>query len=68
MRLDNAEYCRQAKATTGKFGGKKRFEYPFKTNGGSIAENINLLKHGTLQEYLPGHTCGGHGHSHGCSH
>ena len=39
----------------------------FKASGGSIAENIDLLKLGTLQEYLPGHTCGGHGHSHGCS-
>lgn len=40
----------------------------FKANGGSIAENVDMLKLGTLQEYLPGHTCGGHGHGHGCSH
>lgn len=40
----------------------------FKAGGGSISENIDLLKTGTLQEYLPGHTCGGHGHDHGCSH
>ncbi len=40
----------------------------FKANGGSISENIDMLKLGTLQEYLPGHTCGGHGHDHGCSH
>ena len=40
----------------------------FKAHGGSISENIDMLKIGTLQEYLPGHTCGGHGHSHGCSH
>ena len=40
----------------------------FKTNGGSISENSDMLKLGTLQEYLPGHTCGGHGHSQGCSH
>ncbi len=46
----------------------------FKANGGSISENIDMLKLGTLAEYLPGHTCGGHGHSHsdghdhGCSH
>jgi hypothetical protein len=26
------------------------------------------MKIGTLQEYLPGHTCGGHGQAHGCSH
>ncbi|OGT97634.1 MAG: diguanylate cyclase [Geobacteraceae bacterium GWC2_48_7] len=40
----------------------------FRANGGSISENIDMLKVGTLQEFLPGHTCGGHGHSHGCSH
>lgn len=40
----------------------------FKANAGSISENIDMLKVGTLQEYMPGHTCGGHGHSHGCSH
>ena len=40
----------------------------FKAYGGSISENIDMLKLGTLQEYLPGHTCGGHGHSQGCSH
>lgn len=40
----------------------------FQANGGSISENLALLNAGTLPEYLPGHTCGGHGHSHGCSH
>ena len=40
----------------------------FKAQGGSVSENIDMLKLGTLQEYLPGHTCGGHGLSHGCSH
>jgi predicted Fe-Mo cluster-binding NifX family protein len=40
----------------------------FQAHDGSISENIGLLKIGTLREYLPGHTCGGHGHSHGCSH
>lgn len=40
----------------------------FKAHNGSISENIGMLKVGTLQEYLPGHTCGGHSHSHGCSH
>lgn len=40
----------------------------FKSRGGSISENIDMLKLGTLQEYLPGHTCGGHGHAQGCSH
>ena len=40
----------------------------FKANVGSISENIDMLKAGTLKEYMPGHTCGGHSHSHGCSH
>ncbi|MDD2899792.1 MAG: NifB/NifX family molybdenum-iron cluster-binding protein [Desulfuromonadaceae bacterium] len=40
----------------------------FKASGGSIAENLELLKSGTLPEYLPGHTCGGHSNSNGCSH
>jgi len=40
----------------------------FKAQGVTISENIALMKLGTLHEYLPGHTCGGHGHDHGCSH
>ncbi len=40
----------------------------FNTNGGSISENIEMLKAGTLKEYKPGHTCGGHSHNHGCTH
>ncbi|WP_243373400.1 NifB/NifX family molybdenum-iron cluster-binding protein [Geotalea sp. SG265] len=40
----------------------------FKAQNGSVADNILMLKEGLLQEYLPGHTCGGHGHGHGCSH
>ncbi len=40
----------------------------FKAQAGTIAENIDMLIVGTLQEYMPGHTCGGHGHDHGCSH
>ncbi len=40
----------------------------FKAHGGSVAENIDRLNVGTLEEYLPGHTCGGHGQDHGCSH
>jgi len=40
----------------------------FKACGGSISENMDMMKLGTLPEYLPGHTCGGHGESHGCSH
>lgn len=40
----------------------------FMAQGGTISENIALMKVGALQEYLPGHTCGGRGHDHGCSH
>jgi predicted Fe-Mo cluster-binding NifX family protein len=40
----------------------------FRALNGSVADNIQMLKDGVLQEYLPSHTCGGHGHGHGCSH
>ncbi len=37
----------------------------FKAKGGTISENIDMFKSGTLHEYLPNHVCGGHGHGHG---
>ncbi|WP_129125041.1 NifB/NifX family molybdenum-iron cluster-binding protein [Geomonas oryzae] len=40
----------------------------FQARPGTVAENMALFKANELPEYLPGHTCGGHGHSHGCSH
>lgn len=40
----------------------------FQAQAGTIADNIALFKSNALPEYMPGHTCGGHGHSHGCSH
>lgn len=40
----------------------------FKALEGSIGENIELLRADALPEFLPGHTCGGHGQSQGCSH
>ncbi len=40
----------------------------FQAHAGTIAENVLLFKANELPEYLPGHTCGGHGHSNGCSH
>lgn len=40
----------------------------FQARPGTVAENMALFKSNELPEYLPGHTCGGHGHSHGCSH
>ncbi|MBW4057255.1 MAG: diguanylate cyclase [Proteobacteria bacterium] len=40
----------------------------FQAQGGTVAENISLFRANGLPEYLPGHTCGGHSHSNGCSH
>ena len=40
----------------------------FQAQEGTISENIALFRTNELPEYLPGHTCGGHGHSQGCSH
>lgn len=40
----------------------------FKSQDGTIGENIELLRASTLPEYMPGHTCGGHSNSNGCSH
>ncbi len=40
----------------------------FQAQKGTIAENLALFQADGLAEYMPGHTCGGHGHSHGCSH
>jgi len=40
----------------------------FQAREGTIAENVLLFKANELPEYMPGHTCGGHGHSQGCSH
>jgi predicted Fe-Mo cluster-binding NifX family protein len=40
----------------------------FQAQEGTVAENVALFKSNELPEYLPGHTCGGHGNSQGCSH
>ena len=40
----------------------------FQAQVGSIRVNLELLRANTLLEFLPGHTCGGHGNDHGCSH
>jgi len=40
----------------------------FQAQEGTVAENLALIRAAALPEYLPGHTCGGHGHSHGCNH
>jgi predicted Fe-Mo cluster-binding NifX family protein len=48
----------------------------FQAREGSVAENMTLFRNNGLPEFVPGNTCGGHGHngghghghSHGCSH
>lgn len=40
----------------------------FKAMEGTVTANMALFSANELPEYTPGHTCGGHGHSHGCSH
>lgn len=40
----------------------------FQAREGTIAENLELFRANELAEYMPGHSCGGHGHSQGCSH
>jgi predicted Fe-Mo cluster-binding NifX family protein len=40
----------------------------FQAQAGNIGKNIELLRNNTLPEFLPGHTCGGHSSSEGCSH
>jgi predicted Fe-Mo cluster-binding NifX family protein len=40
----------------------------FQAQEGNIRTNIELLRSSALKEFMPGHTCEGHGHDHGCSH
>lgn len=40
----------------------------FQAKKGTIAENLALFQANNLPEYMPGHTCGGHGNGDGCSH
>lgn len=40
----------------------------FQAREGTIAQNIELFRANELPEYMPGHTCGGHDHGHGCAH
>ena len=40
----------------------------FQAREGTVGDNIAHLKADGLPEFMPGHTCGGHGHSHGCAH
>jgi len=40
----------------------------FQAQQGTVADNMKLFQSNLLPEYMPGHTCGGHGEGHGCSH
>jgi len=40
----------------------------FQAQEGTIDKNMELFKNDDLPEFMPGHTCGGHGHDQGCSH
>ncbi len=40
----------------------------FKAQDGTIARNIELYHSAELPQFMPGHSCGGHGSAHGCSH
>lgn len=34
----------------------------------TVAGNLVRLQQGAMEQWLPGQTCGGHGHGHACSH
>lgn len=40
----------------------------FQAQEGTIDKNMELFKTDDLPEFMPEHTCGGHGHDHGCAH
>ncbi len=40
----------------------------FQARQGTVGENVALFRANSLQEFLPGHTCGGHDRGQGCSH
>ncbi len=40
----------------------------FQAQQGNIGKNMELFKADDLPEFMPGHSCGGHGHDHECSH
>jgi predicted Fe-Mo cluster-binding NifX family protein len=40
----------------------------FQAQQGTIGKNMELFKADHLPEFMPGHSCGGHGHDHECSH
>jgi predicted Fe-Mo cluster-binding NifX family protein len=40
----------------------------FQAKAQTVHENIDLLKAGSLPEFVPQNTCAGHGHGSGCGH
>ncbi|PLX44495.1 MAG: diguanylate cyclase [Deltaproteobacteria bacterium] len=40
----------------------------YRSEGGTVEENLAKFKSGTLNRYLPGDTCAGHGEGHDCGH
>lgn len=40
----------------------------FQAKSETVGENMKLLRASALAEFMPGDTCGGHAHGHGCSH
>ena len=39
----------------------------FQAKSGTVGDNMKMLRASALAEFLPGDTCGGHAHGHGCS-
>lgn len=40
----------------------------FQAQDGTIEQNLELFHANNLPEFMPGHSCGGHGAGHSCSH
>jgi predicted Fe-Mo cluster-binding NifX family protein len=40
----------------------------YRSEEATVDGNIARLRHGSLAQWMPGETCGGHGHGHACSH
>jgi len=38
----------------------------FRAKSGTVGDNMKMLRASALAEFLPGDTCGGHAHGHGC--
>lgn len=40
----------------------------FRSEGGTVSENLEMLRSGSLKEFMPGFLCSGHGIGGTCSH